>query len=51
MWIHFAEALYSATTIFVLPLLALAAIAGVEILLDRTLLLFSNHADKAKHLS
>jgi hypothetical protein len=48
MWIHFAEALYSAMTIFVLPLLVLAAIAGAEILLDRTLLLFSNHAGKSK---
>jgi hypothetical protein len=41
MWIHFAEALYSAMTIFVLPLLVLAAIAGVEILLDRTLRLLA----------
>jgi hypothetical protein len=48
MWIHFAGALYSAMTIFVLPLLVLAAMAGVEILLDRTLRLFSNRAAKSK---
>lgn len=46
MWIHFAEALYSAMTIFVLPLLVLAAIAGVEILLDRTLRLLNNRAGR-----
>ena len=48
MWIHFAGAIYSATTIFVFPLLVLAAIAGAEILLDRTLLLVSVHAAKIK---
>jgi hypothetical protein len=42
MWIHFAEALYSATTIFALPLLVIAAMAGAEALLDRTLRLFAN---------
>ena len=37
MWIHFAEAIYSAMTLFFLPLLFLAAMAGAEMLLDRTL--------------
>jgi hypothetical protein len=50
MWLHFAEALYSAMTLFVLPLLVLAAMAGAEILLDRTLLLFSNRTGKSKRL-
>lgn len=48
MWVHFAGALYSATTIFVLPLLVLVAMAGVEILLDRALRLFSSRAGKSK---
>jgi len=41
MWIHFAGAIYSATTIFLLPLLGIAAIAGLEVLLDRTLHFFN----------
>lgn len=40
MWIHFAEAIYSAMTLFFLPLLFLAAMAGAELLLDRTLRLY-----------
>jgi hypothetical protein len=41
MWVHFAEAVYSAMTLFVLPLLLLAAMAGAEVLLDRTLRIWS----------
>jgi hypothetical protein len=47
MWIHFIEAIYSAMTIFVFPLLVLVAMACIEILLDRTLRLFSSRAGKS----
>ena len=48
MWIHFAEAIYSAMTLFVLPLLFLAAMAGMEVLLDRTLRLYTQRAGKSR---
>jgi hypothetical protein len=44
MWIHLAQAIYSAMTLFALPLLFLAAMAGAEVLLDRTLRFYSNRS-------
>jgi len=41
MWVHFAEAVYSAMTLFVLPLLLLAAMVGAVVLLDRNLCIWS----------
>jgi hypothetical protein len=48
MWIHFAESVGSAMAIFVGPLLLLVAMVGAEVLLDRTLRLFSDRAVKSK---
>lgn len=43
MWIHLFQAVFSWLTIFTLPIILIAAMAGAEVLLDRLLHFFHRH--------